>query len=390
LAKVFPGTARRRADPEGLTMTSLVSDAVASSEWGAAPPLSEAALSGTFWSFGLADHLPHASFMVLAPDGRIGNYQNANEAGWIVLGDKLALVSNKGVPTTVFDQAQIAHGEITALMGRVRLSGRHFVHVLQRVSHPAHPLHATPPEADRAARFLKRPSRPARPNLVVLRAGDTSLHTNWAKDIEDEERSWDLCISSYGADPGLVLDQAEYVTHQPHQRKFQAVHDLFYEGSPLWQYERVWFPDDDLVVGWGDINLMFHLAREYDLDLSQPSLLPVEGCFITHGITRQQPANVLRYVDFVEIMCPIFSARALHICLGSFRDSVSGFGLDHLWPALLGGGRTRMAVIDAMGVIHTRPIGHNYDVQSAIAEEAALLKAYHFVRMKLPTLAVAL
>jgi hypothetical protein len=357
-------------------MTCLVSDTDASSDWRAATPLSEADLSGTFWSFGLMGHTPHAHFMVLAPDGRIGNYQNENEDGWIVLAGQLALMSNKGVPTTIFDQAQWAHGAVTALMGRVRLPGRHLMHVLRRVSHPAHPLHATPLEADREARFLKRPSLPARPNLVVLRAGETSLHPEWARDIDDEARTWDLCISSYGADPAAVLDQADYVTHQPHQRKFQAIHDLFFEGSPLWQYERIWLPDDDLMVGWGEINLMFHLARTYDLDLSQPSLRPVQGCFITHGITRQRPDSVLRYVDFVEIMCPVFSARALAVCLGTFRDSVSGFGLDHLWPALLGGGRTRMAIIDATGVIHTRPLGQNYDIQSAIAEETAVLKAY--------------
>ena len=186
-----------------------------------------------------------------------------------------------------------------------------------------------------------------------------------------------------------MLDQAEYVTHQPHQRKFQAIHDLFFDGSPLWQYERVWFPDDDLMTGWGSINLLFHLARKYSLDLSQPSLLPVEGCFITHAITRQQRDSVLRYVDFVEIMCPVFSARALAVCRGTFRDSVSGFGLDHLWPALLGGGRTQIAIIDATGVVHTRPIGQTYDVQSAIAEEAALLNAYQFTRTTLAPLAVA-
>jgi hypothetical protein len=373
-------------------MTSFVSGAAASSDWRVAPPLSEAELSGTFWSFGLMGHKPHAQFMVLAPDGRIGNYQNLNEDSWLVLRGQLALMSRQGLPTTIFDHARTENGLVTGLVGRVRLPGARLIHVLRRVSHPAHPLHATSSAgADRTACFLKRPSRPARPNLVVLRAGDTSLHQSWAKDIAEDDRSWDLCISSYGAGPDkAALDQAEYVTHQPHHRKFQAIHDLFHEDSPLWQYERVWLPDDDLMVRWSDINLMFHLSRKYGLDLSQPSLLPVEGCFITHGITRRHPDSVLRYVDFVEIMCPIFSARALAVCLGTFRDSVSGFGLDHLWPALLGGGRTQMAILDAAGVVHTRPVGQNYDVRSAIAEEAALLDAYQFTRAQLPPLAVAL
>ena len=370
-------------------MASVAPDAVASTDWRIAPVLSEAALSGSFWSFGLMGHKPHARFMVLAPDGRIGNYQNRNEDSWLVLRGQLAFMSHQGKPSTIFDHALTDHGVVTGLAGRVRLPGARLVHVLRRVGHPAHPLHATSAEVDRDARFLKRPSGPVRPNLVVLRAGDASLHTSWTKDIAEDDRSWDLCISAYGPDPSPVLDQAEYVTHQPHQRKFQAIHDLFFDGSPLWQYERVWFPDDDLMTGWGSINLLFHLARKYSLDLSQPSLLPVEGCFITHAITRQQRDSVLRYVDFVEIMCPVFSARALAVCRGTFRDSVSGFGLDHLWPALLGGGRTQIAIIDATGVVHTRPIGQTYDVQSAIAEEAALLNAYQFTRTTLAPLAVA-
>ena len=366
------------------------SAAAAPSDWRAAPLLSEHDLSGTFWSFGLTGHRPYASFLVLAPDGRVGNYQNPNEDGWLVLRGQLALMSHRGLPTTIFDRAQCDDGAVTALAGRVRMHGAPLIHVLRRVAHPVHPLHATPAATNREARFLRRLPGPARPNLVVLRAGEGSLHPNWTKDIDDEDRTWDLCISAYGPSPPVALEQAEYVTHQPDQRKFQAVHDLFFEGSPLWKYQRVWFPDDDLMMGWGDINLMFHLARKYDLDLSQPSLLPVEGCYITHGITRQQPGSVLRYVDFVEIMCPVFSSRALAICLGTFRDSISGFGLDHLWPALLGGGRTRIAIIDAMGVIHTRPLGQTYDVPSALAEEAAILNAYHLIRAKLPPLAVAL
>ena len=359
-------------------MARRISETGILDDWPAARPVTEAELSGTFWSFGLFGHQPHAAFMVLAPNGRVGNYRNTNEEGWLVLRGQLALMSHKGLPTTIFDRALTTDGEIITLLGHVRSPGPSLIHILQRVAHPAHPLHATPTDASRDVQFLKRPSLPARPNLVVLRAGDTSLHRKWAKDIADEDRCWDLCISSYCSDPAAMLDEADYLTHQPHQRKFQAIHDLFFKDSPLWQYDRVWLPDDDLMTKWSDINLMFHLARENDLDLSQPSLLPLEGCFIAHDITRQQPDSVVRYGEGVEIMCPIFSSRALRICRGTFRDSVSGFGLDHIWPSLLGGGPSRTAVIDAVGVIHTRPFGQNYDIRSALVEEAALLNAYQF------------
>lgn len=55
----------------------------------------------------------------------------------------------------------------------------------------------------------------------------------------------------------------------------------------------------------------------------------------------------------------------------------SGYGLDHLWPALLGNPRGGMGILDAIPVAHTRPIGATYDVNAALAEQAAVHKAYN-------------
>jgi hypothetical protein len=43
-----------------------------------------------------------------------------------------------------------------------------------------------------------------------------------------------------------------------------------------------------------------------------------------------------------------------------------------------------MGIIDAVGVVHTRPLGASYDVRSAIAEQAALWKAYGFNYARIP------
>jgi hypothetical protein len=370
-------------------MNLAPAEAKASSAWVAAPRLTEPGLTGSFWSFGLLGVAPHTPFLVLAPDGLIGNYHHANEDLWQIIDGRLAFLSHHGVPTTIFDVAQLRDGAIVALAGRVLLGSVPLYHEVRRQGHPAHPLHASPPEAPRRARFLQAIARPLRPNLVVLRAGPGSLHPRWPQDLRDGGRTWDLCISAYGATEPAADEPAEYRTHQPDQRKFQALHDLFFEGSPLWDYERVWFPDDDLMVDHSAINRTFHIARKFGLDLAQPCLLPVAGCHITHRITMRHPGSILRYTGFVEIMCPVFSMRALRLCLGSFRDSVSGFGLDHLWPALLGGARSRIAIIDAAGVIHTRPLGRNYDVVAAVAEERALLAAYHLRAVAVPQLIVA-
>ncbi len=372
-------------------MSSLLQQS-AFDELVAAPPLTEADLTGTFWAFGQLGRRPYANFLVLAPGGRIGNYRNRHEDGWVIIDGQLALMSDRGIPTTVFDSAHVIDGDVTSLLGvcRQQTSGSPIIHALRRVDHPAHPLHATPSSVERRAHFLKKAPRPARPNLIVLRAGEASLHGAWPRDIAEASRSWDLCISYYGADPAAVLDQAEYVTHQPHQRKFQALHDCFFPGSPLWNYGRIWFPDDDLMLSWSDINHLFHISRRSDLDLAQPALLPSEDCPIAHRVTARQPDKLLRYGDFVEIMCPLFSPAALRLCIGSFRDSVSGFGLDYLWPSLLGGPRARIAIIDAVGISHTRRVAGNYDLRKAIDEGDAHRAAYRFVPYNFAELAVAI
>ncbi len=356
--------------------------------WVPAPVLSEPQLSGTFWSFGTLGETPYTPFLVLAPDGLIGNYRNPNEDMWQVTNGQLAFVTNRGVASTIYDAAQLRDGEVVALAGRVLVPGYTQSHQLRRVAHPPHPAGVSPPGVARRATFLTSLDRPSRPNLVVLRAGEGSLHSQWPRDIADTDRNWDLCISYYGADPGALHGSCEFLTHQPHQKKFQAIHDLFTEDSPLSGYDRVWLPDDDLMVSWSDINNLFHLSRRYGLDLAQPSLQPRPDCYIAHWFTAQQPGSILRYIGFVEIMCPVFSGRALRVCVGSFRDSVSGFGLDHLWPALLGGPRSRMAIIDAVGIVHTRPMGTSYDVAQAHAEERALLDCYHWNHYHLPSLQV--
>ena len=351
--------------------------------WPSAPFVSEDRLTGTFWRFTTDYGLVLSNFLVLAPDGLIGNFYSKNEDSWKVDDGRLVFTSSNGIPTTIFDRGG-SPGQVTHLAGRVLIGADTHMHVLHRVEHPPHPTFATPADMPRQAEFVRRLRRPQRPNLVVLRAGPESLHESWTRDITDQQRNWDLCVSYYGKNLEDFTGDAEYLSHQPSQRKFQALFDLFHPGSPLWAYDRIWFPDDDLMTGWRDINRIFHLSLKHGLDLCQPSLRPGPDCYATHDMTYQRPGSLLRYVHFIEIMCPLFSPRALRICLGTFRDSVSGFGLDQLWPSLLGGSRNRMAILDDVALVHTRPVGLHYDLRAAAGEEAALLSAYPLRRIVFP------
>ena len=348
--------------------------------WTNAPRLYEDDLQGTFWTFGAQDREWYSRFLVLAPEGLIGNYHNPNQTLWEIRDGRLCFIDDQGVATTAFVQARVDGwtGRLIALAGPVLIPGfQDFVHVLTRTDHPPHPLGATPPEVERRATFLAQLGHsPRRPNLVVVRANETSLHPRWMEELPDGQRSWDLCVSYYGDNPSQTRGEYEYLTHQPKQRKFQAIFDLFYQGSPLWQYDRIWLPDDDLLCTWADILKIFHLSRKYGLDLAQPSLKRQAGGSIAYDITAQRPESVLRYEGFVETMCPVFSRRALQICIGSFKDSVFGWGLDNLWPHLIGTPITRIAILDAVGIVHTRPPGGSYDCAAAANELRHLVHAY--------------
>ena len=120
------------------------------------------------------------------------------------------------------------------------------------------------------------------------------------------------------------------------------------------QYENFWFPDDDIKIDTKSINELFDIHSKNNLSLSQPAIIG----YISHNIVKPQP-NLLRYVSFVEIMCPMMSRDCLKLLIETFDLSESGWGLDILWGKLLE--YKNMAIIDKIIAEHTRPIGINYE-----------------------------
>lgn len=356
-------------------MGNTYTPAMEAEAWVEAPRLSAEWLSGSTWRLGDLDGRLLAPFVVLAPDGLIGNIAHEQLDFWHVVDGRLCFIDKSGMPAIVFNVARIADQNVVTLAGRAVLGNVDSIYILNVAKHPV----LSPSGGERRASFLKQPpSEGRRPNLVVVRAGPTSLHPQWLEGMDSRARAWDLCVSWYGDETPDHSLSPEYLTHAPREKKFKPIYDLFYEGSPLWNYDRIWLPDDDLLASGADINRMFHLSRKYGLDLSQPSLRNSSDCHINHPITAQRTGSEVRLEPFVEIMCPLFSARALKICIGSIKEAVSGYGLDHLWPSFLGKPKTRMGIIDGISVVHTRPIGATYDVRGAIAEQAGLWKAYGF------------
>ncbi|MBP2548057.1 hypothetical protein J2858_000950 [Neorhizobium galegae] len=358
--------------------------ASASDNWGKAPAFSEEGLTGSFWRLSSLDTGDINPFLVLAPEGRVGNFFDPAVEYWHVFDGHLCFVNADGQPSAIFTAAQTEDGRIVALGGRGTIGNTNALFILTATEHPQHPINATPKGMPRRAQFLVAAPKPRRPNLVVVPAGSGSLHGQWQEGIADNKRNWDICVGYYGTERPFLPAAVEYLAHLPQKRKFKLIYDLFYEDSPLWGYDRIWLPDDDLLISGEDINRMFHLSRRHELDLCQPALSTGEGSHPTHPITFQKPGGGVRHEPFIEIMCPLFSRRALKICIESFRDSESGYGLDHLWPSFLGRPESRMAILDQFGVKHTRPIATNYNLGVALAEQQAVFATYGFRLSPIP------
>ena len=111
-----------------------------------------------------------------------------------------------------------------------------------------------------------------RRNLVIVRAGDASLHEQWLDG--DVERNWDLIVNYFDDDPvRFRMDDVRRIDSKG--PKWPALQHLIQKlGQEVFCYERVWLPDDDLSATKAGINSLFDIAERYFLALSQPALTP--------------------------------------------------------------------------------------------------------------------
>lgn len=195
-----------------------------------------------------------------------------------------------------------------------------------------------------------------RKHLVAVRAGDASLHRAWL-DQPNHQRSFDLLASYYSA--------AAFERHRPEEGvtavfvkggKWDGLHQSFaITGIDLDRYDYVWLPDDDIATDGASIEQIFALSRAYDLALSQPAL--TRDSYFSYFPLLQCSAFRLRYTNLVEIMVPCLNRELLRCALPLFADTMTGFGMDYVWCRWRECGPFRSAILDAVAVRHTRPVG---------------------------------
>jgi hypothetical protein len=188
-------------------------------------------------------------------------------------------------------------------------------------------------------------------NLIVLCAGDSSLHNYWHKDF-------DLLINYYGNIENKYKKQCKYYFNIK-GTKFNIVSELIKNNRDIFEkYDNFFIPDDDIYFTSKDLIKFFDIFSKYKLYLAQPSILgwwSLKQSLKVDGL-------ILRYTNWVEMMCPCFSKIGLEKCKESFSNDVSCWGMEFMWNKLLNKPKNKIAIIDDMSVIHTRPImnGDNY------------------------------
>lgn len=199
-------------------------------------------------------------------------------------------------------------------------------------------------------------------NLVFVRAGDSSLHKEW---IEPKNaKSFELYIEYYGEHASRYAEDADYYSYNQTGTKFPRFFEIISQNKNLLtDFDAVWIADDDLSISADAISTMFELFHRHHLWLAQPAL--TKHSHYTWPTLLQDPRYALRYTNFIEVMAPIFSKSALQRCWTTFEKSTSGWGLDYVWPKLLGYPPDKIAILDATPMVHTRKIGGG-DIYSSI------------------------
>lgn len=184
-------------------------------------------------------------------------------------------------------------------------------------------------------------------NLVTAVVGDTSIHNIWMKD----KANFDTFIIYYGDGEDKYIADGKYYDRSK-GTKFRILHDMITKHPEIFsEYDAVFVPDDDLYMTPESISKFFDIFHEYHLQIAQPSII---GWFSV-PITAHIPFSKLRYVNWVEIMCPCFTTSALFNCSTTFLENKSNWGIEFLWDKILGSPKKEIAIVDSVIAVHTRP-----------------------------------
>lgn len=187
-------------------------------------------------------------------------------------------------------------------------------------------------------------------NLLITTIGRFECLPTWF----EEDRNFDIALIYYPENIDTKTKEklykyADFVFFEP-GFKYSTLKKIISETPSLLKYDYYWMPDDDVKIKKGSTSQLFDLAQEYSLELCQPSTLKKNT---SYKLLRHKRGYKIRYSNFVEVMCPLFSNNALINCLNTFSYSKSSWGLDFLWASIIS---ENIGIIDSIVIEHTKEI----------------------------------
>lgn len=217
-----------------------------------------------------------------------------------------------------------------------------------------------------------------RTSLVVATVGDGWTPDRWLN--SPSSANFDLGVLYYGFDPNFTCTTCTFTIHIPGPKWYIY---YYFTTTPTYLevqyrgYDYIMMPDDDLELDTCIISTVFDVAKQYDLIMAQSSVCKEKGTSFTYWkLLYQDPRYRLRYVDFIEVMAPVMRMDFFDaVVRPTLKGSFVGYGLDHIWPALLGWPQDRLGVVDEVCMVHppSPPSGKEgglYVVAGQLTEES--------------------
>ena len=188
-------------------------------------------------------------------------------------------------------------------------------------------------------------------NLVILRAGDNSLHESWL----EGPRNWDFLVSCYGENPNKwKRDDIKHIYFDG--GKFDGIYDAFQQVPGLLdKYDYIMMADDDFEMTAQDINRIFEIMREENLQMGHPSF-----SYKSYGYyfaAYHNPCFKIRFTNFVEQGIVCMTPSVWRQFLPLLENNPKAGYTDYYWARLTDNPAEQVALIDEVQVTHTKPYG---------------------------------
>lgn len=180
--------------------------------------------------------------------------------------------------------------------------------------------------------------------LVFSSVGDERRVIYWV----NNDRIYDVCLAYYGDADFNSKNVNFFIKNKDFKiPNFLRCIENFAE---LLEYDYYFFIDDDLIIDQYTIEKVFKTAKQYHLELCQPSFSKNSNTYWPGLINKE--GVYLEYTNFVEVGCFCMSRRLLRQTLPYFYFIKSGAGLDLIFSYFLKHRKNKIAVLHFLEVTH--------------------------------------